>query len=447
MIKFKFLFTALVAFVLWASNLFAQQEARVASYNIKFLNTDVTQQGDRLAKLKQVIELLDAQVIGLQEIDNRNALKLVFPTSKWHLIIDDDSPEVQDVAIVVRKSLNVKGFSGNNLDADDEHFLFSAAGFNDFFPKRRDVLAVEIGFPNSEESFFVMVHHAKSRLEGRATTDLRREGAAKELVKIFEQRFDEKNFILLGDFNDNPDDKSLNILETGDPNALAGPEKTDVPFLINLMEPLCALGHVSHGRNNANIENGTVNTIDASSRDRNNQFRGTDTNTGDILFDQMLIPMRMAANYVQNSAGVFNNEVAMRGNSETRASDHLPVFAEFSFGAEPGTNGLSAVRISALLPNPMGADNGKEVVVLRNDGSSPVNLAGWKLRDKAGNEFLLNGTIAGADELWITMTNFSMPLNNSGDEISLFDPQVNKRHQVSYSAGNVTEGQEIPFSQ
>ncbi|MCI0330302.1 MAG: lamin tail domain-containing protein [candidate division Zixibacteria bacterium] len=447
MVRRKLLLTAAAGFFLWASSLFGQQEVRVASYNIKFLSTGVTQQGDRLAKLKQVIDLLDAQVIGLQEIDSRDALRLVFPTSQWHLIIDDDSPEKQDLAIVVKKVLSVKGFSGNNPDADDEHFLFPAAGSDDFFPKRRDVLAVEIGFPNSEESFFVMVHHAKSRLEGRATTDLRREGAAKELVKALEQRFDEKNFILLGDFNDNPDDKSLNILETGDPNALAGQEETDGPFLMNLMEPLCAAGHVSHGRNSANIENGTVNTIDVLSRDTNNQLRGTNLNTGDILFDQILIPVRMAPNYVQNSAGVFNNAVAVKGNAQTRASDHLPVFAEFVFGAEPNGGGLAAVRISALLPNPAGEDNSREVVALRNDGSGPVDLAGWKLRDKAGNEYLLQGTIAGGSESRITMTSFSMPLNNGGDEVTLLDAQGASRHKVTYSAANVVEGQEILFSQ
>jgi endonuclease/exonuclease/phosphatase family metal-dependent hydrolase len=45
----------------------------VASHNIKFLKTTVTEQGDRLQKLREVIELLDADIIELQEIDNRAA--------------------------------------------------------------------------------------------------------------------------------------------------------------------------------------------------------------------------------------------------------------------------------------------------------------------------------------------------------------------------------------
>jgi hypothetical protein len=38
----------------------AEVRVRVATYNIKFLRTTVQQEGDRLAKLRKVIELLDA---------------------------------------------------------------------------------------------------------------------------------------------------------------------------------------------------------------------------------------------------------------------------------------------------------------------------------------------------------------------------------------------------
>lgn len=87
----------------------AQQQVRVASYNIRFLSTAVTTQGDRLQKLRELIDLLDADVISLQEIDNRAALELLFPPADWQVIIDDDSGEDQDVAIAVRRPLTVRG--------------------------------------------------------------------------------------------------------------------------------------------------------------------------------------------------------------------------------------------------------------------------------------------------------------------------------------------------
>src|SRR5262245_36515695 len=86
----------------------AQQAVRVASYNIKFLSTGVSSKGDRLTKLKQVIALLDADVIGLQEIDDRAALELLFPPADWDIYIDDDSNDDQDVAVVVRHPFTIK---------------------------------------------------------------------------------------------------------------------------------------------------------------------------------------------------------------------------------------------------------------------------------------------------------------------------------------------------
>jgi hypothetical protein len=47
-----------------------------------------------------------------------------------------------------------------------------------------------------------------------------------------EQQFEERDFVLVGNMNDNSDDKSLNILETGDPDT-AAEEEIDGPFLIN----------------------------------------------------------------------------------------------------------------------------------------------------------------------------------------------------------------------
>ena len=54
----------------------AQTSVRVATYNIKFLDADkVDDQGDRKTKFENVLEQLDTDVIGLQEIDDRAALE------------------------------------------------------------------------------------------------------------------------------------------------------------------------------------------------------------------------------------------------------------------------------------------------------------------------------------------------------------------------------------
>jgi len=95
----------------------AQTPVRIATYNIRYLNSNISNAGDRLQKLKDVIQLLQADIIALQEIDDRAALELVFSTTDWHLVIDDDSGDDQDLVFAVRKTLQLPDFA-SNLDAD-----------------------------------------------------------------------------------------------------------------------------------------------------------------------------------------------------------------------------------------------------------------------------------------------------------------------------------------
>lgn len=436
--------TLLLFIFLGTSAVCQERTVRVASYNIKFLNTGIST--NRLEKLREVITRLDADIIGMQEIDNRAALEPLFPPSDWHIVIDDDSGNNQDVALVVRKPLRIVGMP-NGLDADDENFLFPGTANNSFFPNRRDVLFVEVGLPEGVETFFVLVNHLKARSEGRHTTEPRRVGAARDLVRALQERFDDRDFVLLGDLNDNPDDRALNILESGDFNAAGGPEEVDGPFMINLMEPLVADGHVSHGRTSGDIVGDRVNTIDPESRDRNNDGRGTDQHTGDILFDQILIPVWMGERYVGGSAKVFDHEVAMRGNSSNHTSDHLPVFAEFVFGTEgqETPEATPQVRVVSLLPNPAGTDAGREQVTIGNFTGAVIDLSGWRLEDASGHQFALSGTVAANSSRTVTMTANSMPLTNSGDEVKLIDAAGAIRHRVSYSGAQAGSGQVVGF--
>jgi len=101
----------------------AQEQIRIATYNIKFLNKDIN--NSRQDKLKEVIRHLDADIIGLQEIDDRDALEKIFSQDNWHIIIDDDSNSNQDLAIVAKKDkFIIHGFADNELNANDEYFLF-----------------------------------------------------------------------------------------------------------------------------------------------------------------------------------------------------------------------------------------------------------------------------------------------------------------------------------
>ncbi|MGM0490365.1 MAG: lamin tail domain-containing protein [Planctomycetota bacterium] len=103
------------------------------------------------------------------------------------------------------------------------------------------------------------------------------------------------------------------------------------------------------------------------------------------------------------------------------------------------------VRISTLLPNSEGRDEGNEWLRLKNGANEPVDLAGWQLRDEAGHTVRLNGVLAPKAELKVRLAARQMPLNNSGDEIELLDAQGQVVDKVSYVAGQVSPGREIRF--
>jgi endonuclease YncB( thermonuclease family) len=118
--------------------------------------------------------------------------------------------------------------------------------------------------------------------------------------------------------------------------------------------------------------------------------------------------------------------------------------------APAGKDSLSSVEpngvtIVALLPNPVGPDRGHEEVTLANATADEINLNGWKLRDRAGNQFALSGTIPALAKQVIRMTDPSMPLNNDGDDVLLIGGSGAVRSKVSYSESQVTEGQQIEF--
>ena len=313
---------------------------RVADYNIKFLSVeDLDAKPQRKQRLKTVIEQLKPDILALQEIKDRQALEQLFDSDEWSILIDDDSNDAQDLAIVVRRPLKFK--DRTDLDADDADFLFPGPTFENLFRNRRDVLVGVVEIPGETEPLHV---HEKSRLGGRAVTDSIREGAARALVQKLDRDYEDKRFILLGDFNDNPDDKSLNILETGSIDAQGGAEEDDGAFLSNPAEDLVALDKVSHGKSAADInpQTGRIDLVTAGSRARNNDNRGNDTNTGDILFDQILFPAILRSLYVDNSFQIFDAGVAIEGTggqNGDQASDHLPVYADFVFG-RPGGGSL-----------------------------------------------------------------------------------------------------------
>jgi endonuclease/exonuclease/phosphatase family metal-dependent hydrolase len=128
--------------------------------------------------------------------------------------------------------------------------------------------------------------------------------------------------------------------------------------------------------------------------------------------------------------------------SHSYGSDHLPVFTTVGGGEGPIP---PEITIAAVLPNPVGADDGQEWVKLMNTGAADVSLEGWLLVDRAGHELMLSGTIGAGVERTMALAAGVLPLNNAGgDEIRLVRRGGTIEDIFAYTGQQATPGQEIP---
>ncbi|WP_043627634.1 lamin tail domain-containing protein [Nonomuraea candida] len=100
--------------------------------------------------------------------------------------------------------------------------------------------------------------------------------------------------------------------------------------------------------------------------------------------------------------------------------------------------------IVAALPDPAGADLGRESVTLLNLTPAAIDLAGWALTDAAGGRRELTGTIEGGAALRVTLDG-AVRLGNRGDTIILVDPQGGSADRVTYKEDQVRAGRTICF--
>lgn len=406
----------------------------VATYNSKFLSACMPKA--RQKHFHEVIRhLKGVDVVALQEVRDRSAAEYYFKPDSWTVIIDDDSTDDMNLAYAVRKGLTYTLDSGNLINADSQRdFAFSSDNQN-FIDSRR-LLKINI----STEFGYVTVlnHHAKSRYNGRAVTDQQRLDAAMDIIDYIDHS-PNKRVILLGDFNDTPDDASANTLELGRLSARELENSND-SYLINLTEPLAAEDKVSYGLKSNAITDSYFQKVDpvvAGSRQTNLENFDSDVANSHGLYDQIFISTELAELYGNKSfTRIFEHTSAILGNQDTRASDHVPVLTSLGLTG----HAKPEITITAILPNPIGTDFQNETITLRNNG--PAFQGGLILRDASNSTSVLEVNLPSLSELTITIP-FGVTLNNSGDNIFLFDEYEQGLDSVTYSS--CKEGIEITF--
>jgi hypothetical protein len=101
------------------------------------------------------------------------------------------------------------------------------------------------------------------------------------------------------------------------------------------------------------------------------------------------------------------------------------------------TSYSTTIKISEIMPNPSGADDGNEEVELFNSGESPVDLAGWLISDSHGTstayQLPTSTVISEGAYLAIIIPAGNFSLNNGGDTVNLYYPNSVLADSVSYS--------------
>jgi len=155
-------------------------------------------------------------IIGLCEIENRFVLeKLIYETplkNFGYKIIHYDSPDRRgiDVALLYREGCFIP------FHHEPVQVIFP----HDTARKTRDILYVK-GLLFDKEMVHIFVNHWPSRFGGYMASKTSRETAARTLKHKTDSLFTinpNLNILIMGDFNDNPSDESLNVvLKAGNP--------------------------------------------------------------------------------------------------------------------------------------------------------------------------------------------------------------------------------------
>lgn len=182
------------------------------------------------------IKELDVDVLGVQEVENLEALEdftryfdLQSSGFKHISLVEGNDPRFIDVGVISKLPLGgVTSWRHRTHPDVPSKTVFS-----------RDLLQVEILDPDSREPVLTIYNnHLKSQLanseEERSENDERRQRQAESIVSVIEENQPGTPYLVLGDMNDTPDSTPLNaLLGAKLINALAGAKERGGPYPLN----------------------------------------------------------------------------------------------------------------------------------------------------------------------------------------------------------------------
>lgn len=186
-------------------------------------------------------------ILGMAEVENRGVL--VDLTTKTDLkkqkygIVHFDSPDKRgiDVALIYK----TKSFSV--LSSSHVPVPLPMSPMDSAAPRpTRDILVVR-GVLNKKDTICILVNHWPSRMGGTKESEQKRLYAAFQLTNIWDSLvglYPDDKIIALGDFNDEPTDKSMKACEKY--KLINGNDTSEQRMFYNLMDSIKASGDGTH---------------------------------------------------------------------------------------------------------------------------------------------------------------------------------------------------------
>jgi len=260
-------------------------------------------------------------IIGFCEIENRYVLnKLVYdsPLKKFNYhILHRESPDLRgiDVALLFRKD-KVSVLKNRFLTIN---FPFDTAS------KTREILYAKL-LLNHQDTLHLFVNHWPSKLGGYAETNAKRKFVASVLRSAVDSILTadhRPNIVIMGDFNDGPDEESLHlVLKAGPENEADNPES-----LVNLMWD--KMNKISMGTHKYHGEWSILDQfiVTASLLDQQNKIH---TSPGDAhIFNADFLLEPDESYFGLKPQRTYSGPKYMGG-----FSDHLPVWIEIKFSEQ-----------------------------------------------------------------------------------------------------------------
>jgi len=127
-------------------------------------------------------------------------------------------------------------------------------------------------------------------------------------------------------------------------------------------------------------------------------------------------------------------------HNSIEVTDHFMIFASIRLESAPEP--LNGIKMLRAMPNPEGNENQEEYIILKNFGTTSINIKDWYFTNPTGKKWIIgNITIAPNQEIKIKRLNMPMALRNVGDFIELKNKDNIQVHSFTYTF--TQEGEEV----